>query len=159
MQWLVGVIFVLAVGEAFLGHHLPAVPGAPSSVSTLAGVPDGSVTPTTWAQALLRALGAPASAEDLRAIVAWEQAEGGHWANSALHNPLNTTQREPGSWPMNAVGVQGYPSWDEGMTATVTTLDNGRYPGVLAALRAGSCAPCVADAVGASPWGTGRFTT
>lgn len=115
------------------------------------------LTPATWADALLATLGDPVSTENERAVTAWERAEGGHWGNTAAYNPLNTTQPEPGSRPMNSVGVQAYTSWAQGMQATVATLRNGRYGGILSALQAGNCAPCVAVAVGNSPWGTGRF--
>jgi hypothetical protein len=157
------VIIVVVLGGVVDGlsgdtTSVPARPGA-AAPPPAANPPGGPYTPTTWAQALLGALGAPSSAENLRAITSWERAEGGNWANSARFNPLNTTQREPGSWPINSVGVQAYTSWDQGLTATVATLRNGRYGGVLAALGRGDCAPCVADAVGASPWGTGRFPT
>lgn len=117
----------------------------------------GPYTPTTWAIALLGEIGRPATPQNTVAVTAWERAEGGHWANSARFNPLNTTQRMPGSAPMNSVGVQAYTSWRQGLDATTITLRNGRYGGVLQALGRGNCAPCVADAVGASPWGTGRF--
>ena len=148
------VTTLLLAGVGAIVHPSPAaLPGAGSS----GAVPAGPVTPSSWAQALLSRLEVPASPENLRAIVAWEQAEGGHWRNDARFNPLDTTRREPGSWPINAVGVQAYPSWDEGLTATVSTLRNGLYGGIVAALRAGDCAACVAGAVASSPWGTGWF--
>ena len=158
------LLVVLAAVDGLAGHHgaAGALPPAPADVSALAGVSDGvadGVTPTSWAQALLGSLGDQASAENVRAVTAWARAEGGHWHNPAAHNPLNTTQRGPGSWPINSVGVQAFPTWNGGLNATVATLQNGRYGGVLAALRAGNCAPCVAAAVGASPWGTGVFPT
>lgn len=137
-------------------RHAQAL-AAPATYPQLDGAAADSVSPATWASALLVALRDPDSPENDRAVMAWENAEGGHWRNSAAYNPLNTTQGEPGSWPINAVGVQAYTSWDEGMAATIATLGNGRYGGILATLAAGNCAPCVADAVGASPWGTGRF--
>jgi hypothetical protein len=156
MQWLVGVIFVIAAGEAVFGH--PATPpAAAASAPVSIEAPAGSVTPASWAQTLLAALGDGITPENLRAITSWERAEGGHWANAARFNPLNTTQTMPGSRAMNSVGVQAYTSWGQGLTATVTTLRNGRYGSILGALRAGDCAACVAAAVGASPWGTGRF--
>ncbi len=158
---LVVVVLVVAAADALFGHAGAGAPAASASVNVtaLAGVPDGSVTPTSWALALLSSLGDQATPENVRAVTAWERAEGGHWRNPAAHNPLNTTQPAPGSWPINGAGVQGYPTWNEGLGATVATLDHGRYGGILAALRAANCAPCVADAVGASPWGTGRFAT
>lgn len=162
LKLLVVVVLVVTAGAALFGRAgAPAAssPAAAGSVTALAGVPEGSVTPASWAQALLGSLGDQATAENVRAVTAWERAEGGHWSNAAAHNPLNTTQPEPGSWPVNGVGVQAYPSWNEGLAATVATLQNGRYGAVLSALRVGDCAPCVAGAVGASPWGTGVFPT
>jgi hypothetical protein len=159
VKLLVIAVLVVAVGSAVLGRGGGPAPAASVNVTALAGVPEGSVTPASWAQALLASLGDQATAENIRAVTAWERAEGGHWSNTAAHNPLNTTQPEPGSWPVNGVGVQAYPSWNEGLGATVATLQNGRYGAVLSALRAGDCASCVAGAVGASPWGTGTFPT
>ena len=118
----------------------------------------GSYTPLTWAKALLEQLGMPLTQQNAAAITAWELAEGGHWHNSAHYNPLNTTMPEPGAMAMNSVGVKAYLSWAQGYTATIATLRNGYYGGILAALRAGSNAIAVADAVAASPWGTGNFS-
>ena len=130
-----------------------------AAVTTRAVVPDGSAyTPSSWAVALLSAGGWPQTACNLGAITAWEAAEGGNWENTARYNPLDTTEPEPGSWPMNSVNVQAYTSWQEGFTATLATLGNGDYGGILSALSAGDSAQAVADAVAGSPWGTGSFT-
>ena len=118
----------------------------------------GKVTQITWAQALLKSLGMPMTADNVAAVVAWEMAEGGHWYNTAYYNPLNTTQSMPGATIFNSVGVKAYKSWKQGMDATVITLHNGYYGGILDALRRGNDAQAVADAVAASPWGTGSFT-
>jgi len=134
--------------------------GTPGTGGVLAaGIPaGGAYTPHTWAVALLGAGHLPLTACNVSAVTEWERAEGGNWGNSASANPLNTTLPEPGSHAINAVGVQAYTSWPEGFTATVATLSNGDYPGILAALRAGDNAQAVAGAVGASPWGTGYFS-
>jgi hypothetical protein len=143
------------VMAALTGHH--AGTGG-MAVTARAVIPDGSAyTPASWAAALLSAEGWPRTACNLGAVTAWERAEGGHWANNAAYNPLNTTQREPGSRPVNSASVQAYTSWAEGFRATLTTLGNGRYGGILAALSAGDSARAVAGAVAASPWGTGAF--
>lgn len=113
-------------------------------------------TRTSWAHELLRRLGITPTTENTRALVVWAGAEGGHWANSAHYNPLNTTQPAAGATSMNSVGVKAYNSWDQGFDATVQTLNNGRYGGILDALRSGS-AMDVANAVAASPWGTGSL--
>ncbi len=124
---------------------------------SLLKAPPGGHTPVTWAKALLRALGMPQTTDNMAAIIAWEMAEGGHWYNSAHYNPLNTTWRMPGATAMNSVGVKAYVSWTQGLAATVETLHNGLYEGILSALRAGNDAQTVADAVASSPWGTGSF--
>jgi peptidoglycan hydrolase CwlO-like protein len=118
----------------------------------------GKVTQITWAQAFIKSLGMPMTADNVAAIVAWEMAEGGHWYNTAYYNPLNTTQSMPGATIFNSVGVKAYTSWAQGLKATVITIRNGFYEGILAALRAGNDAQAVAAAVAASPWGTGPFS-
>jgi peptidoglycan hydrolase CwlO-like protein len=117
----------------------------------------GKVTQITWAQAFLKRLAMPMTADNVAAIVAWEMAEGGHWYNTAYYNPLNTTQSMPGATVFNSVGVKAYKSWMQGLEASVITIHNGYYGGILAALRVGNDGQAVAAAVAASPWGTGLF--
>lgn len=107
-----------------------------------------------WARELLSRLGYPTSKANVTALMAWARAEGGNWNNTAHYNPLNTTQRMSGSSSMNSVGVQSYTSWEQGFDATVKTLRNGYYGGILSALKSGSSAQAVAHAVTSSPWGT-----
>jgi len=117
----------------------------------------GRVTQITWAQAFVKRLGMPMTADNVAAVVAWEMAEGGHWYNTAYFNPLNTTQSMPGATVFNSVGVKAYKSWAQGLEATVITINNGYYGGILSALNAGNDGQAVAAAVAASPWGTGLF--
>ena len=112
----------------------------------------GDYTARTWAIALLKRLGAPTTEDNVRAIMSWEVAEGGHWENTATYNPLNTTQNADGASSMNGVGVKAYTSWDQGLTATVQTLTNGNYAPILHALHTGKDAAGVLQAVTASPW-------
>lgn len=127
---------------------------------TVTSIPaGGSYTPRSWAKTFLGALGDPETSCNINAIEAWASAEGGAWGgDGATANPLNTTQREPGSWSINSVGVQAFSSWQEGLQANVTVINNGRYGGILSALRAGDSAQEVADEVTDSPWGTGEFS-
>jgi hypothetical protein len=151
------VALVMASGVHHKHHHWSlGVPGVPAVLTSTAS-PDPTAGQRAWARWLLRDEGLPRTSCNVGAVSAWEVAEGGHWANTARYNPLDTTQPEPGSYPMNSVGVQAYPSWKSGLRATITTLGNGNYPGILAALRSGGSAQAVADAVAASPWGTGPF--
>lgn len=136
-----------------VGYARP-VPLAHTTVTVAAR---GSYTPGSWARALLHDGGYPVTSCNVGAVIAWEAAEGGNWANAAKFNPLNDKRPEPGSGP--AVGdVQEYASWGSGLTATEATLSGPDYGSIRAALKAGSNAQAVADAVGASVWGTQNFT-
>lgn len=106
-----------------------------------------------FAIAILKGLSINQTNDNISAIIAWENAEGGNWNNTATFNPLNTTQRMPGSTSMNGVGVQAYTSWDEGIQATIKTLLNGNYGNIISAMNGGS-AQEIANAVVSSPWGT-----
>ena len=126
--------------------------------AALAMARNGQFNQLTWARALLVAMRLPVTADNVAAITAWEMAEGGHWYNTAYYNPLNTTQSMPGATVFNSVGVKAYTSWKQGLEATMITLKNGYYGGILEALRRGNDSTAVAAAVGASPWGTGNFS-
>ena len=126
--------------------------------AALAMAKNGQFTQLTWARALLLAMRLPVTADNVAAVTAWEMAEGGHWYNTAYFNPLNTTQSMPGATVFNSVGVKAYTSWRQGLQATVITMKNGYYGGIIEALRRGNDASAVAAAVGESPWGTGNFS-
>lgn len=92
---------------------------------------------TDFAKALLDKLGYPATSANINSLVTWQKREGGNWNNSAHYNPLNTTTSETGATSMNSVGVKSYGSWDQGIEATIKTLENGRYGDILSALQSG----------------------
>jgi hypothetical protein len=129
--------------------------GAPASD---ASVPLGSgtlnragVDSVQWARDFLTKLDMPVTAENVRAVAAWEQAEG----TKASFNPLATTQGGfAGETRFNSVGVKNYASYQDGIDANVHAIMNGRYTNVLDALRAGNSAQAVAQAIANSPWGT-----
>lgn len=111
-------------------------------------------TPTQWASALLGRLGIKQTTGAVQALVGWAKAEGGNWNNDAKFNPLNTNQSEPGAGNTGSQGnIKVYQSWDQGLDATVATLKNGRYGGIIQGLKSGD-PNAVASAIGASPWGT-----
>jgi Peptidase inhibitor family I36 len=147
---LILTALTLAMGAA----SVPLTAG----VSQAATNPSCISTPTDFAHAFLNALGDPVSSSNVSAIVAWEDAEGGNWHNTAEFNPLNTTLVLDGSHAINSAGVQSYSSWDVGVTATVDTINGSAYSGVRSALHAGNNANAVASAVAASPWGTPNFS-
>ena len=72
--------------------------------------------------------------EGIRLLNAWATAEGG----TAKWNPLNTTYYLPGCTNYNTSGVKNYVRPTEGCCATVLTLVNGFYTGILGALQGGT---------------------
>lgn len=110
--------------------------------------------PFMWKFRLLRLLQASGWRENRRMLDAWAQAEGG----TAAYNPLNTTEPWPGATDYNSVHVKNYPSGDAGLRATAATLLNGRYRGIVDALRRGdqTATDIVrSNAAEFSTWGTG----
>lgn len=126
------------------GVAAPAAPGA-------GGTARSGVDVDQFARDVLARVGAPVTGENMRLMRAWVSSEG----TAARFNPLATTKTAAGATAFNSVGVKNYTSYDQGVTATVQTLLNGRYPAVLSGLREGGDALKVADAIAASPWGTG----
>jgi hypothetical protein len=124
-----------------------------SSATTATTAPAGAPTGNReqWAHDFLTRLGMPVTNENVRLMVAWQQAEG----TRARFNPLATTQGMPGATSFNSVGVKNYLSYDDGITANIKAITNGRYENVLASLRRGDSAEATAQAIAASPWGTG----
>ncbi len=108
----------------------------------------------SWARDLLTRMDYPVNQANMTAVIAWQYAEGGHFANSAKFNPLNTTKTWLGAESMNSVGVKAYDNYEEGMAATIATLELPYYKGVRAALKEGDSSRQVIDAVVDSPWGT-----
>lgn len=104
-----------------------------------------------WRQQFLRAIQAPLTAENVKALNAWARSEG----TAAKFNPLATTEPAPGASSFNSVGVKNYPTQQEGIQATAETLLNGKYNRVLSLFRSGKASAAqIAEAVGQSPWGT-----
>jgi hypothetical protein len=113
-----------------------------------------AITRVQFAQAVLQALGQPITPQATNNLVAWQQAEGGN----AQYNPLNTTLNLglPGETTYNSAGVQNYPSYQAGVTATAKTLEEPQYQSVVANLNS---SPSAFDAtVTSSPWGTHDLT-
>jgi hypothetical protein len=116
----------------------------------------GGGSPDQWALDFLARAGFEATPANVQVVVSWEYAEssggGGMW------NPLNTTQGGyPGETDFNSVGVKNYPTRDVGVQANARVIHNGYYPHVVERFLAGDDARATADAITASPWGTGHI--
>ncbi len=115
-----------------------------------------------FALQVLQGLGAPITAGNMDALLAWMGGE----ETKATNNPLATTQgiahpeRYGGggeNWIFNDHGVKNYPTFEDGVRATVDTINLSAYRDVLGALMEGTTAQDLEPLVVASPWGTGTF--
>jgi len=79
-----------------------------------------------FARALLPKVGAKVTTHNMRALMAWMQAEG----DAGRFNPLNTTHAMPGATDFNSVGVKNYASFEDGVKATAETLNYGAQRGL-----------------------------
>jgi murein DD-endopeptidase MepM/ murein hydrolase activator NlpD len=132
------------------------------SSSGTAKVVKGTGDKKSWATQLLTAMGAPVTDTNINALTTWQSREGGHWENSASFNPLNTTYDPDKKYEsMNSVGVRRYPSWDEGIAATVNTLtgnnaDSRGYTAIVNALKGGADTATILSAISNSAWVSGK---
>jgi hypothetical protein len=129
------------VGETPTG----APTGSSSGGSGTSGAtgPAGSASDThstQWAKDFLTTLGAPTSQANINSIMAWISKEG-NLPTVDQFNPLDTTEAGYGGMSTNSDGVRTYPTWQAGINATVTTLQNGYYPNILQSLMSGNGIP------------------
>ena len=109
-----------------------------------------------WASGVLTGLGASVSTAAVDALWAWSNAETAPYDLMRWNNPINTTERWPGSTSANAAGVQRFPTVQDGVGATVATLKNGYYPIVVSHLVDGVPREQWGDAcTELGRWGTG----
>jgi hypothetical protein len=104
-------------------------------------------------EAILRDLGAPVTKNNLLYLYGWRQAEGA----SARFNPFNTTYDLPGATIYNSHKVKNYVSAQDGVDATVKTLQHSRYATIVSALKASASPDQTAAALAGTPWGTGQL--
>ena len=122
-------------------------------------VPDSNpegYTRLDFAVAVLGELNAPTTQENLRALVAWMEREN----TRAQFNPFATTKAGFGSTStINSHNVRNYPTFEQGVAATVATMEIRSYYGTITdLLRSGTATKAqISSAVAASPWGTGGF--
>lgn len=122
--------------------------------------------PQDFAVALLGELGAPDTKQNVTDVTAWVESEGGNWNNTAKYNPLDTTYQEPGSVSYDTgaavPGIQAYTSWQEGLDATVKTLEDSNpaygYQAITTAIDDNEGWNALVDALKASSWdGSGHY--
>jgi hypothetical protein len=112
---------------------------------------------------VLKELGAPVSKQNLLFFYAWRQAEGA----KATFNPFNTTQPKEGSTLWNCLkrkngkcvgGVRNYKTKQDGIDATVKTIENGNYKCILDGLKSDKGANKIVECSDLKKWGTNKGT-
>jgi hypothetical protein len=150
---VLGAVLGIASLSSAHGHHGH---GIIASLTSTGGA--NLSTRVSWARAFLKADHLPRTRCNLNAVTAWELREGGGFGNQAAGNPLNVNPPPGTPWPgYHAIGAWAFPDAATGLRYTVATLNNGYYPGILAALRRGNNAQRVCDAIMASPWAASHY--
>lgn len=122
----------------------------------LAGAAGFAGSVPDWQKQFLNDINAPITPQNVTFLSAWNQAEGK--GSLGYNNPFNTTLQQPGSSPINSVGVQSYPNMQEGVMADAKALmeNHPGYATLLNALRTGNIDPAVmGQDLSQTPWGTG----
>lgn len=88
-----------------------------------------------WRRAVLRAIGAPVTPQNMKFLSTWQRWEGGHTKNDARFNWLNTTRGTGRS--INGVGVKAFGDFNTGVRYTAETLMNGKYDDIVRGLSKG----------------------
>jgi hypothetical protein len=103
---------------------------------------------------VLKGLGISSPNESqVKFMKAWRQHEGA----KATYNPFNTTQKAAGATNFNSVGVKNFINRAQGLKATLDTLNNGRYGGIITAIKNIKNDDDINNAMQAvndSPWGS-----
>lgn len=115
----------------------PDVTGIPGGGFSFAGINASSTTATTtvaepapqsavdWANAILLQLGIDPVTHPLSVLDLVGQMQLEHGSQDiGYNNPLFSTQQMPGSTSINSVGVQSYASWQDGVAANATLIQN-----------------------------------
>jgi hypothetical protein len=121
------------------------VPKAPDRPANLAALPVNTALAgseaVAWARAALTALGAPGTTANVQTMVDWFANEG---TPHDYNNPLNLQTPYGGSTVSTANGsspsihIQAYPSPADFAAAFPIEMNNGSYPAIVAALKAGT---------------------
>lgn len=155
----------------------PANPAIPPAISTQvvgrisapikpARGSGGAALPAGWAEQILDGIppdGAPHTPGNIAFLQAWQRHEGGSNKNNATYNPLCTTIKGYGGVSINSDGVKAFPSWEQGLAATIATLSLPRYAAIRTALRSGALGekfkPTEEFAKELSKWSKGGYSS
>ena len=95
----------------------------------------GETTRGGFAQAVLRGIGAPVTDMNMQSMLAWMTGEN----TRAAFNPLATTRKGfAGATEFNTAGVKNFKDFEQGVAATIETLNLSYYTDVVSALQRGT---------------------
>lgn len=120
---------------SLFSNSTPGSSGGSGAGGTNAASFPTTASETSMIDSILKGVGAPTTQANIDSLSAWIQHET-PWPPVASNNPMNTTLKAAGSTQYNSVGVQNYPTPEEGAQANAQTLLGG-YPNIVAALRSG----------------------
>jgi len=110
-----------------------------------------------FAEAVLRGIGAPVSQSNMSSMLAWMTGEN----TRAAFNPLATMRQSKAlgedAGQFNEAGVRDYKDFDQGVAATIETLNLSYYTDIVSALQRGTTPAELHRLVVASLWGTQHF--
>ncbi len=146
------------LGAASGGTAASSSATSPSTGNTTVLPPSGGgiSSPTAFSKAVLAGLGLSATSADVTDINAWQQHEGqwtvpmGPYNAAQMHDPLNTKLNMPGAKSLS--GTMSYPTWAEGVAATVSTIKQQNMSGILKALQANANLSSFSSALEGTPW-------
>jgi hypothetical protein len=99
----------------------------------------------------------------MAAMIGWMNREDGSNGALARYNPLNTTYGGSDvntSGSINGVGVKGYASYQDGLKATIDTLQSSYYHDIVGALQAGNGSQALsAGTPSLGTWSGGGYTS
>lgn len=133
-------------------------PPAPASAATVTargtgtatGGDSSSVAPLSrgdteaYYSQVLAGAGLPDTPTNRAFLAAWATQEGGAGGSRALYNPLNTTWKKPGATAFNYNNgnpVKNYSTYEDGVSATVSTLNLKYYAPIRQAMSSGNLTP------------------
>lgn len=121
-------------------------------------IPSGPFNSATdWSAALLGFMGMPVTASNVAAVAAWVQRSGKFGDGS--YNPLGTSNPEGGSQTKG--GTQDFQNWAQGIEATASELNSGKFNNVITALQSGNAAAAFASDKATtqelSSWSDGKY--
>jgi cell wall-associated NlpC family hydrolase len=113
---------------------------------------------SSFAKALLQAIGAPNNQNTMDSMLVWEIAEGGGFGNQASNNPLNLNPGPGAGWPgHNASGAWAFPNLATGLKYTAQVIDQSNFSSILQAFRSGTSEHSILEAIVQSPWAASHY--